>query len=80
MKNSTRNRFTQVEYRQFRQILSQISLGNTGDHGTDTFICDQADEVQAVVQAASIDVEGRCHPARYYVNTMHFMSDNAVAA
>ncbi len=80
MKNNSKSRFTQVGYRQFRQILAHISLGDTGDHGTDTFICDHAGEVQAVVQAASIDTEGRCHPARYYINSMSLMTDAAVAA
>ena len=80
MKSNTRSRFTQVRYRQFRQMLSHISLGDTGDHGTDTFICDLAGEVQAVVQAASIDTTGHCHPARYYVNTLQFITEVTAAA
>ena len=80
MKSNTNKQFAQVSYRHFRQILNDIPLGNTGDQGADTFICDHQGEVHAVVRAASIDTEGRCHPARYYVKTASLQSDIALAA
>tara|TARA_B110000444_G_scaffold253413_1_gene284251 strand:- start:1079 stop:1321 length:243 start_codon:yes stop_codon:yes gene_type:complete len=80
MKNNRENCFTQVNYRRFRQMLTYISLGDTGDHGTDTFIFDQAGKVRAVMQAASIDRKGRCHPSRYYINNAPLIIEDAVAA
>lgn len=77
--NDTKNTFTQVSYRDFREILSSISLGDTGDHGRDTFISDHAGEVKAVVRAASIDIGGRCHSAKYYVKTASLQPSLAAA-
>jgi hypothetical protein len=70
MKNSASNRvFTQVDYRQFRQHLADITTNTVKGKGYETAIYDTKGDIQAIVHAASIDTDGRCYPAEYFVRT-----------
>lgn len=75
MKNSTRNSikpksvFTQVDYRQFRQHLADFSTRTVEGKGFETVIYDQHGDIQAIVHAASIDNNGRCFPAEYFIRS-----------
>ena len=69
MKKSARNRiFTQVNYRQFRQHLADITTNTVKGKGYETAIYDNRGDIQAIVHAASID-NGRCYPAEYFILT-----------
>ena len=71
MKKSTAiNRvFTQVDYRQFRQHLADITTTTIKGKGYETAIYDTSGDIQAIVHAASIDNNGRCYPAEYFIRT-----------
>ncbi|WP_339338826.1 hypothetical protein [uncultured Oceanicoccus sp.] len=70
MKKSARNRiFTQVNYRQFRQHLADITTNTVKGKGYETAIYDSKGDIQAIVHAASIDTNGRCYPAEYFILT-----------
>ncbi len=59
--------FTQVEYRQFRQHLADITTSTIKGKGFETVIYDHNGDIQAIVHAASIDNNGRCYPAEYFI-------------
>jgi hypothetical protein len=61
--------FTQIDYRQFRQHMADITTKNIKAKGFETVIYDQYGDIQAIVHAASIDNTGRCYPAEYYIRT-----------
>lgn len=70
MNNSASNRiFTQVDYRQFRQHLTDITTHTVKGKGYETAIYDSKGDIQAIVHAASIDIGGRCYPAEYFIRT-----------
>ena len=72
--------FTQVDYRQFRQYLAQIPGQQIRTRGYETEICDADGDIQAIVHAASIDENGRCHPASYHVRSASLCLSFPVAA
>ena len=59
--------FTQVDYRQFRQHLADITTSTIKGKGFETIIYDQHGDIQAIIHAASIDNKGRCYPAEYFI-------------
>ncbi|MEE8057970.1 MAG: hypothetical protein V3T17_09055 [Pseudomonadales bacterium] len=61
--------FTQVDYRQFRQHLADITTTTVKGKGYETAIYDNKGDIQAIVHAASIDTNGRCYPAKYFIRT-----------
>lgn len=61
--------FTQVDYRQFRQHLGDFSTRTVEGKGYETVIYDQHGDIQAIVHAASIDSNGRCFPAEYFIRS-----------
>lgn len=61
--------FTQVDYRQFRQHLADITTHTIKGKGFETVIYDRKGDIQAIVHAASIDAQGRCYPAEYYIRS-----------
>lgn len=67
-KNSNRV-FTQVDYRQFRQHLADITTKTVKGKGYETAIYDRKGDIQAIVHAASIDSSGRCYPAEYFIRS-----------
>lgn len=70
MKTSSQDSvFTQVDYRQFRQHLADITTNIIKGKGFETVIYDRKGDIQAIVHAASIDTRGRCYPAEYYIRT-----------
>lgn len=70
MKNSNHSRvFTQVDYRQFRLHLADITSDTVKGKGYETAIYDTKGDIQAIVHAASIDSSGRCYPAEYFIRT-----------
>ncbi|MCP3906708.1 MAG: hypothetical protein GY712_01655 [Oceanicoccus sp.] len=70
MMNSASNSvFTQVDYRQFRQHLADITTNAVKGKGYETAIYDRKGDIQAIVHAASIDTNGRCYPAEYFIRT-----------
>ncbi|MGK0500629.1 MAG: hypothetical protein ACJAYG_002282 [Oceanicoccus sp.] len=70
MNTANSNRvFTQVDYNQFRQHLDDICTKNIKGKGFETTIFDDKGDIQAIVHAASIDSDGRCYPAEYYIRS-----------
>ena len=70
MNNNKQNRvFTQVDYRQFRLHLADITTNTVKGKGFETAIYDKKGDIQAIVHAASIDNSGRCYPAEYFIRT-----------
>ncbi len=71
MKHSATNDrvFTQVDYRQFRQHLADITTSTVKGKGFETVIYDRQGDIQAIMHAASIDNKGRCFPAEYFIRT-----------
>ncbi|ARN74926.1 hypothetical protein [Oceanicoccus sagamiensis] len=70
MKNSASNSvFTQVDYRQFRQHLADITTNTVKGKGYETAIYDSKGDIQAIVHAASIDTNGHCYPAEYFIRS-----------
>lgn len=61
--------FTQVDYRQFRQHLADFASTTIEGKGYETIIYDQHGDIQAIVHAASIDNNGRCFPAEYFIRS-----------
>ncbi len=61
--------FTQVDYRQFRQHLADISTKTVKGKGYETAIYDLQGDIQAIVHAASIDSDGNCYPAEYFIRS-----------
>lgn len=69
-KTNDQNRiFTAVDYRQFRSHLADIATKAVEGKGYETIIYDRQGDIQAIVHAASIDSNGQCHPAEYYIRT-----------
>ncbi len=61
--------FTQVDYRQFRQHLADFQTTTIKGQGFETVIYDKSGDIQAIVHAASIDTNGRCFPAEYFIRS-----------
>lgn len=61
--------FTQVDYREFRQHLMGITTNTIKGKGYETTIYDNSGDIQAIVHAASIDANGECYPAEYFIRT-----------
>jgi hypothetical protein len=59
--------FKQVDYSEFRQHLATISTGKVKEKGFETIIYDRKGSIQAILHAASIDSNGNCYPAEYFV-------------
>lgn len=57
----------QVEYTQFRNILSLAAGQKVKNRGLNTIVYDQDNHPLAILKAASIDALGRCRPAEYYI-------------
>jgi hypothetical protein len=68
-KKSAKRVFTPVNYRQFRQHLSGLSTTSVEGKGFETAIYDQSGDIQAIVHAASIDSNGRCFSAEYFIRS-----------
>ena len=73
MNNKT---FEPVSYRQFRRATNSLH-GQIKNKGFATYIYDDSRNLQAIVQAASIDESGHCLPAQYFISDQIF---DAVAA
>lgn len=72
--------FTQVDYRQFRQHLADITTKTIKGKGFETVIYDRKGDIQAIVHAASIDTQGRCYPAEYHIRTQALPMEWAMVA
>lgn len=72
--------FTRVDYRQFRQFMQQLGGHHIKNRGYETEIYDSHGDLQAIIQAASIDEQGRCHPASYHVHQVASCVPFSVAA
>ena len=72
--------FTQVDYRQFRQFMTGITTNVIKGKGFETVIYDDHGDIRAIVHAASIDEQGRCHPAEYYIRAAAVSSHLSAAA
>lgn len=59
-----------VSYREFRLFLSSTYATKIKGKGFETAIYNNHGEIQAIIEAASIDSNGRCNPAKYYVRKM----------
>jgi hypothetical protein len=59
--------FNQIQYRQFRQYMQNIGAHKIDTKGFETHIYSKAGELKAIIHAASIDTDGNCHPAEYFV-------------
>lgn len=59
--------FSKVDYRQFRQHLANTNTTTVKGKGFETAIYDKKGDIQAIVHAASMDSEGRCYPAEYFI-------------
>lgn len=75
----SRSVFIPVSYRQFRQFIAGIDTQKIKGKGFDTAIYDAAGDIQAIIHAASIDENGRCYPAEYYVRNVEQTSTLAGA-
>ena len=79
--NPNSNRiFTQVDYRQFRQHLADITTNTVKGKGFETAIYDQKGDIQAILHAASIDSTGRCYPAEYFIRSQALAMEWPMAA
>ena len=65
--NTSNPIFQQVDYHQFRHHLDGISTGKVKEKNFETLIYDRQNSIQAIVHAASIDKEGNCFPAEYFI-------------
>ena len=57
-----------VDYAFFRKTLDVAAGSKIKSKGLSTLLYDKRDRFLALVQAPSIDQEGRCNPAQYFVN------------
>lgn len=57
----------QVDYSQYRRFSQQFVVGNIVSENFVTALYDIGDQCRALVKSASIDEEGRCHPAQYFI-------------
>lgn len=78
--NSSNRVFTQVDYRQFRQHLAKISTKAVKGRAFETAIYDNLGDIQAIVHAASIDQQGQCYPAEYFIRGAAMQANLALAA
>lgn len=78
--NASNRVFTQVDYRQFRQHLADFTTQTVKDQGYETVIYDQHGDIQAIMHAASIDNNGRCYPAEYFIRSQALPMQWAEAA
>jgi hypothetical protein len=62
-----RTRFQQVDYRNFRELLSGASEGYVHKWGRDTCLYDRHNRLIAIMRAARFDIGGRCVPVSYFV-------------
>ena len=72
--------FTAVSYRQFRQHLADFHCNTVKGKGFETVIYDSKGDIQAIMHAASIDEEGQCYPAEYFVRSSALPQDWTLAA
>ena len=74
--------FKPVNYRQFRAFIAGISACKVKNKskGYETVIYDNHSQIQAIVHAASIDENGRCYPAEYFVRSQIAAHAMAIAA
>lgn len=72
--------FSQVNYRQFRQYLASIDTHKVKGKGYETAIYDKWGDIQAIMHAASIDENGRCYPAQYYIRSEAMLTGISQAA
>ena len=72
--------FSQVDYRQFRQYLASIDTHKVKGKGYETAIYDKWGDIQAIMHAASIDENGRCYAAQYYIRSEALLSGLSQAA
>jgi hypothetical protein len=62
--------FTQVDYSKFRMANRRFSVGQIRADGDATIIYDAKNRPMAMMKAASIDAEGRCHNPEYFVRSV----------
>lgn len=62
--------FTQVDYSKFRMASRRFAMGNIRAEGNATIIYDARNRPMAMMKAASIDAEGRCHNPEYFVRAV----------
>ncbi len=72
--------FTPVDYRHFRQHLDNICTGKIREKGFETTIYDRNGDIQAILHAASIDADGNCYPAEYFVRNQAYTAGFSLAA
>ena len=72
--------FTPVSYRNFRQFIAGINSSKIKGRGYETAIYDKSGDIQAIIHAASIDQQGHCYPAAYYVRSQAAESRMSLAA
>jgi hypothetical protein len=72
--------FIPVSYRQYRQFIAGVTSCKIKGKGFETVIYDHAGDIQAIVHAPSIDAQGHCHPAEYYVRNRNTSQAVSLAA
>ena len=72
--------FTPVDYREFRHHMENISAGKVKEKGYETIIYDRKGDIQAILHSASIDGDGNCYPAEYFVRSQALDNPISLAA
>jgi hypothetical protein len=62
--------FTQVDYSKFRMVNRRFAIGDVRAQGDATIIYDQRNMPVAMMKAACIDAQGRCHNPEYFVRAV----------
>jgi len=62
--------FTQVDYSKFRMANRRFAVGHIRADGDSTIIYDANNRPMAMMKAASIDTEGKCHNPAYFVRSI----------
>ncbi|MEY3017773.1 MAG: hypothetical protein RL336_908 [Pseudomonadota bacterium] len=62
--------FTQVDYSKFRMANRRFAIGDVRAQGDATVIYDQRNMPVAMMKAASIDAQGRCHSPEYFIRAV----------
>lgn len=67
--NNAQNKLQQVNYSEFRQLLSVAAGPKIKSKGKKTYMYDHNNHILAVLKPASIDTFGRTNRAQYFVRS-----------
>ncbi|MFM7273662.1 MAG: hypothetical protein ACKO4A_07375 [Gammaproteobacteria bacterium] len=68
--------FVRVDYREFKRRLNRAPNADIRRKGYETVIYDAEGDILGIVQAASIDERGRCHPTEYFLRRLDPAGEN----